>query len=207
MLQIETLSSIHPTHSHISTCIQHTQTIARPGYDQNDRSSTPNSTDLRGTSYELMSPTPHPQHPPTHEPAKKHHHPQSSLGSGKSKTATSQLSIAPSSVAKLEQSTHSQASTHGLEEARGGAPEFSHIPDTARLPTHANSCQSRTLLPPPMFSRRPTTTPVLLPEYRYCNKCQIVKPSRAHHCRACGTVSRFFCHPRVRRPDLVSSAS
>ena len=43
-------------------------------------------------------------------------------------------------------------------------------------------------LPPPLFSRRPPTTPVLLPQYRYCYKDGFIKPFRAHHCRACGTV-------------------
>lgn len=145
-----------------------------------------------------MSPTTNVYHPPTHDPARKYHHPQSSLGSGKSKTLASQNSAAPS-VPRLEQSSQSHASTRGLEEARAAdasvAPESPHIPDTATLPTHANSYQSGPPLPPPMFSRRPTTTPVLLPEYRYCSRCQIVKPSRAHHCRACGTVCCFFSSP------------
>ena len=38
------------------------------------------------------------------------------------------------------------------------------------------------------LARRPPVTPVLLPEYRYCFKDGFVKPPRAHHCRACGTV-------------------
>jgi palmitoyltransferase len=149
-----------------------------------------------------MSPTPNAFHPPTHEPAQKHN-PQSSLGSGQSKTVAS---AAASSVAKLEQFSHSQASNRDLEEARAtdGAPESSHIPDTT---IHANPYQSGPSFPPPKFSRRPTTTPVLLPEYRYCSKCQIVKPSRTHHCRACGTVSYCFRLLHARHSDLVSSAS
>lgn len=39
-----------------------------------------------------------------------------------------------------------------------------------------------------MFTRRPPKVPLLKPEYRYCYKDEIVKPFRAHHCRACGTV-------------------
>ncbi|KAG9311127.1 DHHC palmitoyltransferase-domain-containing protein [Chiua virens] len=176
----------------------YTQKTTRPGYDHNDRSSTLNSTDFRGTSYELTTPTPNTSHPPTHEPARKTHHPQSSLGSGKSKTVLSQLPAAASSVAKLEQSSHSQASTRGFEEARATdgsvAPDSPHIPDTATFPTHANSYQSSVPRPPPIFTRRPTTTPVLLPEYRYCSRCQIVKPSRAHHCRACGICILKYDH-------------
>ncbi|KAF8130173.1 DHHC palmitoyltransferase-domain-containing protein [Boletus edulis] len=176
---------------------QYTQTTSRPGYDHIDRSSTLNSTDVRGTSYELMSPTPNIFPPPTHEPARKHH-PQSSLGSGKSKTLTSQSSAAPSSVAKLEQNSHSQSSTRGPEETHAtngfGAPESLHIPYSATLSTHANPYQSGPPIPPPVFMRRPTTTPVLLPEYRYCNRCQIVKPSRTHHCRSCGTCVLKYDH-------------
>ncbi|KII83651.1 hypothetical protein PLICRDRAFT_47131 [Plicaturopsis crispa FD-325 SS-3] len=49
-------------------------------------------------------------------------------------------------------------------------------------------------LPPPLMSRRPPTTPVLLPEYRYCPHCEIVKPYRTHHCRACGTCVLKYDH-------------
>lgn len=47
-------------------------------------------------------------------------------------------------------------------------------------------------LPPPAHSRRPPSHPVLLPEYRYCYKDNLVKPMRTHHCRICGTVSYDF---------------
>ena len=39
------------------------------------------------------------------------------------------------------------------------------------------------------ITRRPPRTAVLLPAHRYCSLDEIVKPYRAHHCRACGTVS------------------
>lgn len=187
-----TLLPFLAAHSQISFGPQYTQTTTRPGYDHIDRSSTLNSTEVRGTSYELMSPAPNPVHPPTSEPAKKHQ-PQSSLGSGsgKSRTMASQASAAGSSAAKLERHSYSQASTRSPEEARAtdppvGAPESSHSPT---LPAHAVPHSSGPPIGPPAFTRRPTTTPVLLPEYRYCSRCQIVKPSRTHHCRSCGTVS------------------
>ncbi|KAI0077000.1 zf-DHHC-domain-containing protein [Panus rudis PR-1116 ss-1] len=47
---------------------------------------------------------------------------------------------------------------------------------------------------PMMYSRKPPTTPVLLPEYRYCYKDGFVKPLRAHHCRACGTCILKYDH-------------
>lgn len=45
------------------------------------------------------------------------------------------------------------------------------------------------------YTRRPSITPVLLPEYRYCMRDEVIKPLRAHHCRLCGTVSppRYHC--------------
>ncbi|TFK99973.1 DHHC palmitoyltransferase-domain-containing protein [Pterulicium gracile] len=42
--------------------------------------------------------------------------------------------------------------------------------------------------------RRPPSTPVLLPEYRYCQRDNIVKPHRTHHCRACGTCILKYDH-------------
>lgn len=42
------------------------------------------------------------------------------------------------------------------------------------------------------LTRRPSTTPVLDPAHRWCSKCEIIKPYRAHHCRACGTVRQFL---------------
>lgn len=39
------------------------------------------------------------------------------------------------------------------------------------------------------ITRRPPRIAVLLPAHRYCSLDEIVKPYRAHHCRACGTVS------------------
>jgi palmitoyltransferase len=47
-------------------------------------------------------------------------------------------------------------------------------------------------LPPPVYTRMPSERPVLLPEFRYCQKDGLVKPYRAHHCRLCGTVRCFL---------------
>ncbi|KAJ3972005.1 zf-DHHC-domain-containing protein [Lentinula raphanica] len=43
-------------------------------------------------------------------------------------------------------------------------------------------------------TRRPPTTPVLAPEYRFCSKCMLIKPYRAHHCRVCGTCVLKYDH-------------
>lgn len=42
--------------------------------------------------------------------------------------------------------------------------------------------------------RKPPLTPVLLPQYRYCEKDELVKPYRAHHCRLCGTCVLKYDH-------------
>ncbi|KAI0043421.1 zf-DHHC-domain-containing protein [Auriscalpium vulgare] len=42
--------------------------------------------------------------------------------------------------------------------------------------------------------RNPPTVPILLPEHRYCRRCQIVKPPRTHHCRSCGTCVLKYDH-------------
>ncbi|KAI0369328.1 zf-DHHC-domain-containing protein [Pilatotrama ljubarskyi] len=47
---------------------------------------------------------------------------------------------------------------------------------------------------PMMYTRKPPTTPILLPEYRYCHKDGFLKPMRAHHCRACGTCVLKYDH-------------
>lgn len=39
------------------------------------------------------------------------------------------------------------------------------------------------------ITRKPPTSAVLQPVYRYCTIDGIVKPYRTHHCRICGTVS------------------
>ena len=74
-------------------------------------------------------------------------------------------------------------------------------------PTTGGARSTEEGLPPPQFSRRPPTHPVLLPEFRYCYKCGLVKPMRAHHCRICGTVSRHFFRTACMREFLTSAYS
>ncbi|KAF8588037.1 zf-DHHC-domain-containing protein [Ramaria rubella] len=65
-------------------------------------------------------------------------------------------------------------------------------PAPARILPSSNDSASG--LPPLMYSRRPPTHPSLLPEYRYCERDGLVKPMRAHHCRACGTCVLKYDH-------------
>lgn len=82
----------------------------------------------------------------------------------------------------------------GVLDALPALPVLNHTtPGNTRLtkPHHEKSeapshTQGKTR---PRVARRPRTTPVLLPEHRYCAKDEIVKPYRTHHCRSCGTVS------------------
>ncbi|CDO68748.1 hypothetical protein BN946_scf184989.g14 [Trametes cinnabarina] len=58
------------------------------------------------------------------------------------------------------------------------------------LPGTASDSQAK----PMMYTRKPPTTPILLPEYRYCHTDGFSKPMRAHHCRACGTCVLKYDH-------------
>ncbi|KAA1474113.1 zf-DHHC-domain-containing protein [Dentipellis sp. KUC8613] len=44
------------------------------------------------------------------------------------------------------------------------------------------------------LTRNPPSLPVLDPQYRYCRRCNILKPPRAHHCRSCGACVLKFDH-------------
>ncbi|KNZ76633.1 Palmitoyltransferase PFA3 [Termitomyces sp. J132] len=48
--------------------------------------------------------------------------------------------------------------------------------------------------PADYLHRRPLMTPILRPEYRYCEVDRIVKPYRTHHCRSCGTCILKYDH-------------
>ncbi|KAI6148075.1 DHHC palmitoyltransferase-domain-containing protein [Pisolithus tinctorius] len=109
-------------------------------------------------------------------------------------------------------SSHHIASTNAVrspEEARVrdvlANPEAPYVPDNIALPPiNTGSTRSRSREPNGFgpgqsrntngISRRPPTTPILLPENRYCSRCKIVKPYRTHHCRACGTCVLRYDH-------------
>jgi len=108
-------------------------------------------------------------------------------------------STSPAAPQDMFQSSPQHRSANTPEEAHVADvlanPETLHVPDLGVLPSWADSHKTNLNLPPPIFSRQPSTRPVLLPEYRYCSKDKIVKPPRAHHCRACGTVSGTLLTP------------
>ncbi|PSR73043.1 hypothetical protein PHLCEN_2v11147, partial [Hermanssonia centrifuga] len=61
-------------------------------------------------------------------------------------------------------------------------------------PNQTNGNQNTSGQLPMMFSRSPPQTPVLRPEFRYCQRDGFIKPLRAHHCRACGTCILKYDH-------------
>lgn len=76
-----------------------------------------------------------------------------------------------------------------VTEARTAQPNGSGKP----LPSAPNGSSPRAQLPM-MYTRKPSATPLLRPEHRYCYKDGFLKPPRAHHCRACGTCVLRYDH-------------
>ncbi|EIW76567.1 zf-DHHC-domain-containing protein [Coniophora puteana RWD-64-598 SS2] len=158
------------------------------------------SDDIRGTSYELTSPTVDLSRPPTHDPEQQTHigtgqpppdqSPRLSRRSGNADSHT--LVSAGSMVAKQD-----QRSSQAISQDSGPPRESSQTHNVASTSTNAPVNPpnvSEGDLPPPIFSRRPPTTPILNPEYRYCSRDKIMKPYRCHHCRACGTCILKYDH-------------
>ncbi|KAG0706242.1 DHHC palmitoyltransferase-domain-containing protein [Suillus ampliporus] len=156
----------------------------RPGYPQAHAQQSATSNDTRGMSYELLSPTVDPSHQP-------------SALSTSPKIVTVTLPAVPAAArhdyqSALHQSTHAPDEVHITNIPID--PESTRAPGPATSSSHGNSRESSSDMPPPTFSRRPPTTPVLVPELRYCNRDQIIKPPRTHHCRACGTCVLKYDH-------------
>lgn len=83
-------------------------------------------------------------------------------------------SIVPSSQSQISEAT-------AVNTEQGQAPAFGHVPK-ASMPSA--TAQSR--INPKLVREVPLSGP-LHPYLLYCNKCEIVKPPRTHHCRRCGT--------------------
>ena len=58
------------------------------------------------------------------------------------------------------------------------------LPAAASMSTRA---QARELSEKPKVERQPPLSAPLHPYFRWCSKCEHVKPPRTHHCRHCGT--------------------
>jgi palmitoyltransferase len=77
---------------------------------------------------------------------------------------------------KAQTGDAARANGHGVSTSNGHAP-----PASAAAPP-----------PYDLTARQPPILPILRPEYRYCRRCELVRPPRAHHCRACGTVRHLL---------------
>ncbi|KAJ7645337.1 DHHC palmitoyltransferase-domain-containing protein [Mycena rosella] len=83
--------------------------------------------------------------------------------------------------------------------ANGHAPlangQLTNVPPPPRRKSSARSRRDDgEAAPAPPRGRFPPTTAALLPPHRWCSRCAIVKPYRAHHCRVCGTCVLKFDH-------------
>ncbi|KAJ6554392.1 DHHC palmitoyltransferase-domain-containing protein, partial [Mycena capillaripes] len=86
----------------------------------------------------------------------------------------------------LPQPAHVPGTTLPLPGSNGHVREVS-VPNGTPLPAvNRNGRTPRGRFPP--------TTAALLPPHRWCSRCSIVKPYRAHHCRVCGTCILKFDH-------------
>ncbi|KAJ7258059.1 DHHC palmitoyltransferase-domain-containing protein [Mycena haematopus] len=75
------------------------------------------------------------------------------------------------------------------DEATDGNGAIPNTNTTTNTNGNANISGNGARLP----ARARTTAP-LLPPNRYCARCEIVKPHRAHHCRVCGTCILKYDH-------------
>ncbi|KAJ6625954.1 DHHC palmitoyltransferase-domain-containing protein [Mycena sp. CBHHK59/15] len=120
-------------------------------------------------------------------------------------------------------SSHTDSALHDIEQGRIGGPSYEQLnqpstPPAAHIQGTALPLPEATLNPAPQngrlgsppppnpsrwknqrregprMGRFPPTTPMLLPQHRWCTKCEILKPYRAHHCRVCGTCVLKFDH-------------
>jgi palmitoyltransferase len=109
-------------------------------------------------------------------------------------TWTRQQSRVSNTLPSHSQSTHdhrtqSRSAPPGAENGVHTGPYTTPLPPQ---PTEkAREARSPTFQRPGR-GREPSTLPVLREEHRYCQRCQLVKPLRAHHCRACGKVRNRF---------------
>ncbi|KAH7924201.1 zf-DHHC-domain-containing protein [Leucogyrophana mollusca] len=163
----------------------------RPGYQPPVTRPSEASNDIRGPSYELTSPTVNLSRRPSNDltPGNKHRNPS---------TASDTLagSIPP-------KDRNSQASAASNSPGEAGVTATLSVPAADPLALNSWNHRAESIahtestsmdLPPPMLSRRPPTTPILLPEYRYCSREKMIKPHRAHHCRACGACVLKYDH-------------
>ena len=76
--------------------------------------------------------------------------------------------------------------------------------EDASSPSRIKAVREKTLPGP---GRRPPSTPILVPAYRYCGREGLIKPLRAHHCRACGKVRTFIREVSYGTTDIFFNSA
>jgi len=149
----------------------------------------------------LSPPSVGPSHPPVVESLRIARSSSKKQGRSQSppKSPTSQQDSSSSHTKKRSSgSRHESRPSHtpSVSQTNTARTRASDSPINLPPPAHLNTESKRTPAspgssvsnPPWGVSRRPPTTPTLLPEHRYCSYDGLIKPFRTHHCRACGTV-------------------
>jgi hypothetical protein len=135
------------------------------------------------------------------------YHRKGSMSIGSGSTAVGATTSRTSHMTPGKSKASHQTQPTGVHSAGGTPPAPSRRqshpppppppPPSQAPPSHAprrNSDKNESAVSAYKPRRLPPTTPVLLPEWRYCKTCEIVKPYRTHHCRACGTCVLRYDH-------------
>ncbi|KAI6041765.1 DHHC palmitoyltransferase-domain-containing protein [Pisolithus marmoratus] len=192
-----------------------TSQTERPTYDHNHHPSYMTS-DIRGVSCDQVSTVQ--THTSDHLQRTQDSRTQSSFTLQRDFPTSSSPGPSENVLSRTSQATTYSTPSHHItntdairspEEARVrdvlANPEAPYVPDNIALPPintgstrsrgrEYNGFESDQRRNFNEISRRPPTTPILSPENRYCSRCKIVKPYRAHHCRACGTCVLRYDH-------------
>ncbi|EIN05184.1 zf-DHHC-domain-containing protein [Punctularia strigosozonata HHB-11173 SS5] len=173
----------------------------------------------RGRSYEQMSrqPTrssiPHPQ--PSHtrqlshshtqsltsdhtlmDPSAQHVTPEKRMGSPPPPPSDPNAGVLHAIPAVASQAAQTQTLSPPPPAHTPGSRQVQHQYHYPRSqgPSNSGSYSYRQPPLPGTYSRQPSDRPVLLPEFRYCQRDGLIKPYRAHHCRLCGTCILRYDH-------------
>lgn len=178
---------------------QFVETTERPGHQPMHGQLSSTLDDTPGMSYELLSPKVDLSHNPSPQDSDTRITRDRSRNDRLRKSSTSGTSVATPAAASQgmvfqfaaqQQNTNTPEEVHVTDVLANLDPL--RVPNLGVPPSHVTSHQTSFDSPQPTFSRQPSMKLVLLPENRYCSKDKIIKPPRAHHCRACGTVGESF---------------
>ncbi|KAI0248920.1 DHHC palmitoyltransferase-domain-containing protein [Lactifluus subvellereus] len=107
---------------------------------------------------------------------------------------TRQQSRGSSTLHSHSHSTHRPQPRSAPHSAENGVHTGPYTPTFPPQPTEKEREASLPQFHRPARGRHPPSLPSLREEYRYCRRCEIVKPPRTHHCRACGKCVLKYDH-------------